>query len=184
MLANDIALKARITINTGVTLDGAHYTLTAPKYLNSSATHARDKGAILVSGGTVKNLKVDGPNTFVVGWDEGEYGIKVYTAGSVLENVTVTGANAGIQIAADTTLKGTINVSGNEWGGIEVKDDATLTLEDAALVNTTETHNQPTVWIDNGETGTVVDNGKLTPAKVTVEGEEKQYFYVDAANAD
>ena len=184
VLANDIALKARITINTGVTLDGAHYTLTAPKYLNSSATHARDKGAILVSGGTVKNLKVDGPNTFVVGWDEGEYGIKVYTAGSVLENVTVTGANAGIQIAADTTLKGTINVSGNEWGGIEVKDDATLTLEDAALVNTTETHNQPTVWIDNGETGTVVDNGKLTPAKVTVEGEEKQYFYVDAANAD
>ena len=131
----------------------------------------------------MKNLKVDGPNTFLVGWDNGEYGIKVYTDGSVLENVTVTGANAGIQIAADTILKGTINVSGNEWGGIEVKDGATLTLgKDAALVNTTETHDHPTVWIDPDETGVVAHNGKLTAAKVMVGTDEKQYFYVDAAN--
>ena len=184
VLANDIALDARITINAGVTLDGAEHTLTAPNYRNSSTVGA-DKGAILVSGGTVKNLKVVGPNSYALGWDNGEYGIKVYAAGSVLENVTVTGANAGIQIVANTTLKGTINVSGNEWGGIEVKKGATLTLDkDAALVNTTETHDQPTVWIDNGETGFVVDNGKLHAAKVDVESKLKQYFYVDVANVN
>ena len=138
-----------------------------------------------MNGGTVTKLNVEGPNSYAgMAWDDGEYGIKVYGAGSVLENVSVTDANAGIQIAANTTLKGTIDVSGNEWGGIEVKDGAVLTLaDDADLVNDTETHVLPTIWIDKDKDGTVEDDGVLTAAKVTVGDDEKLYFYVDSANA-
>ena len=189
VLQKDVALDARITIGAGITLDGNDYTITAPNYRNDSTTAANDKGAILLNGGTIKDLTVVGPNSYTGGnWDNGEYGIKIYADDSVLENVTVTGANAGIQVAADTTFKGTIDVSGNEFGGIEVKDQATLTIDaDATLVNSTETHDAPTIWIDPTSTDAATDcgtvnGGDLQVVKVTVNGDEKVYFYVDTAN--
>ena len=162
-LTADINLTAQLSINTGITLDGAGYTITADGYKTSTA--ANNAGILVsVAGVTIKDLTVVGPNTNT-GWDNGEYGIKVYAVDATLEDVTVTGANAGIQITGATlTLKGTIDVSGNEFGGIELAKNsststaAVLDITDATLVNTTEDPT-PTAWADAEFDGTITGSG-------------------------
>lgn len=144
-------------------MDGAGYTITADGYKTSTA--ANNAGILVsVAGVTIKDLTVVGPNTNT-GWDNGEYGIKVYAVDATLEDVTVTGANAGIQITGATlTLKGTIDVSGNEFGGIELAKNsststaAVLDITDATLVNTTEDPT-PTAWADAEFDGTITGSG-------------------------
>ncbi len=177
ILNADVTLTAQLTLGAAVTLNGNGHTITANGY--KSATAGENGGILVNAAATIKNLTVVGPNT-LVGWDSGEYGIKVYAAGAVLENVTVTGANAGIQVAANTTLKGTINVSGNEFGGIEVKNSAVLTIASGAvIVNTTESATVPSVWMDREFDGTV-SGGALTAKLMS---DKKIYYFVNAANA-
>ena len=78
----------------------------------------------------------------------------VYNATNVtLENVTVTAANAGIQVnSSEVTLSGTITVSDNEWGGIEVckgsgiDNGGTLNINGATVVCSDT--DVPAIWID------------------------------------
>ena len=47
-----------------------------------------------------------------------------------------------------------MDVSGNGFGGIEVSGgDAVLTVDDATVVNTTESKTAPTAWTECGEDG-------------------------------
>ena len=54
-------------------------------------------------------------------------------------------------------MSGTIDVSNNEFGGIEVCREAQLDLTQAALVNESETKERPTLWSDSGK-GTIQAN--------------------------
>ena len=145
-LTTDVELDGQIEIPADVTLDGAGYTLDASQVKTESAI-------VIVDGCTVKNLTVEG-NTRMNSWDS-NYGIQAYGDGvkATLEDVTVTGFDAAILVnGAELTLKGTVNVSGNEFGGIEVSqgdgiDEVSKLIVEGTVVNSTESDTAPTAWI-------------------------------------
>ena len=146
ILADDIALDAQINIRAGVTLDGAGYTIDATKVKTTSAI-------VIADGCIVENVTVKG-NTRRNSWDS-NYGIQVYGNGikASLEDVTVSGFDAAILVnGAELTLKGTVDVSNNEFGGIEISKGSAITtnaklIVNATVVNTTESSTAPTAWI-------------------------------------
>ena len=90
-------------------------------------------------------------------YDGGVYVIQAYNANVTVKNITLTGGNVGLSAnGANLTLEGTIDVSGNGFGGIELTKGAaptlavpSLTINNATIVNTTETDKLPTLWTDN-----------------------------------
>ena len=145
-----------------MTLDGADYTLDASQVKTTSAI-------VIVDGCTVKNLTVEG-NTRMNSWDS-NYGIQAYGDGvkATLEDVNVTGFDAAILVnGAELTLKGTVDVSGNEFGGIEVSqgvgiDEVSKLIVEGTVVNSTESDTAPTAWIP-------CDDAKGTNAQGSIEG--------------
>lgn len=90
-------------------------------------------------------------------YNGGVYVIQAYNANVTVKNITLTGGNVGLSAnGANLTLEGTVNVSGNGFGGIELtKGQAptlsvpSLTINNATIVNTTETSSTPTLWTDD-----------------------------------
>ena len=90
-------------------------------------------------------------------YNGGVYVIQAYNANVTVKNITLTGGNVGLSSnGANLTLEGTIDVSGNGFGGIELTKGAaptlavpSLTINNATIVNTTETKDLPTLWTDN-----------------------------------
>lgn len=83
---------------------------------------------------------------------DGIYVILAWHTDVTLSNITLTGGNVGLSTnGANVTLEGTIDVSGNGFGGIEVTDGQddprlpSLTIN-GTIVNTTETDLTPTLW--------------------------------------
>ena len=146
ILANDIVLDAKIEIGSGRTLDGNKNTIDASKVRTTTAI-------VIGDGCTVKNLTVEG-NTRMNSWDS-NYGIQAYgnNTKATLENVTVTGFDAAILVnGAELTLEKTVDVSGNEFGGIEVSKGTGITnnaklIVKGTVVNDTESDTAPTAWI-------------------------------------
>ena len=91
-------------------------------------------------------------------------------------------ANAGIQVnGGSVTMSGTIDVSKNEFGGIEVCREAQLDLTQATLVNESETKELPTLWSDSGK-GTIQAN-ESQPLYIWAEyASGKDHIYLDQDN--
>ena len=169
-LTKDIELDSQLNITAPITLDGeGKWTIsrnTAGEASGDMTTNAIIQ--ITVDGVTLQNLKVAGSSAATDGWDNGEYGIKIYDAENVmLRNVSVTKVNAGVLVnGSKATLEGTVDVTGNIFGGIEVSKGEAATLTPSALtikgtVVCTDTK-VPAVWIDgindrNTVTGTGAD---------------------------
>ena len=82
----------------------------------------------------------------------GSYGIQAYQSKVTLKNISVTGADGGILVnGAEVVLEGVVDVSGNEFGGIEVSKgygvESMPKLIGSAenLKNDTEEDGKPTV---------------------------------------
>ena len=120
-----------------------------------------------------------------VGW-QGNYVLEVYNTTDVtIGNIKLTGGDAALLVnGSAVTLTGTIDVSGNAFGGIEtglgsgLETQPTLTVTDATLVNSTEIYGQPTIWEDGVAANRVIG---CTFTKIT-KGIQPQY-YLDANNA-
>lgn len=85
---------------------------------------------------------------------DGIYVILAWHTDVTISDVTLTGGNAGLSAnGANVTLNGTVDVSGNGFGGIEVTDGEddpvlpSLTIN-GTIVNTTESATAPTLWTD------------------------------------
>lgn len=100
------------------------------------------------------------PGAYTNGWNS-EYVLHVYrTTGIHIRNIKLTGGDAGLlvngsQVGLFSDAGYGVDVSGNEFGGIEVSrgDGVTetpkLTIHSGTnLVNSTETATEPTVWTD------------------------------------
>ena len=139
-LANDIETTEKINIMRPVTIDGAGHTM---KYVGTFG-----------SSGSKDNTV----------WG-GIYVLQVYKTTATIKNIKLTGGNAGLLVnGSKVTLVGTIDVSGNGFGGIElaqgsgVDQTAHLVLgENATLVNTTETSDKPTLWVPDDSDPAIVE---------------------------
>ena len=167
VLRKDVTVNAQISIPTGVTLDGNGNTITST--VDTKSTSA----IVLAANCVLKDVNVESFAT-AAGWN-GNYGVQAYKAKNVvIENVAISGFDAAICVnGSEVTLKGTVTVSDNEFGGIEVSqgngvtEKSVLTIDaDATLVHA-ESDTVATVWVCYGTTtskvaqGEVVDNAKV-----------------------
>ncbi|URN92542.1 MAG: S-layer homology domain-containing protein [Candidatus Pristimantibacillus lignocellulolyticus] len=181
----NIAATKTIVINRAVTLNGNGNTISLAGDWTGE-TNAEKHGILVQSNNvTIDNLKVTLDKVGDTPAWGGNYGIQVYdVTGVTLNNVTVSGADGGILVNASlVTLTGTTDVSGNEFGGIEVskgteavRTDSILTVgANAKILNTTETESKPTIWVEDGE-GSVVGWNTLLIEKTVLEKEQTFYL--------
>lgn len=117
------------------------------------------------------------------------YALQCYTGQHIINNAKLYGCNAGLLVNGSTVkLFGTIDVSNNTFGGIEVSKGSApglapskLDITNAKLVNQTESYGKPTIWIDGEDSsiGEVIGGDNLTV--ITKDG-QKQY-YIKAENS-
>lgn len=132
------------------------------------------------SGTTIENITVE--NTVADENWSSTYGVQCYNGTYTLKNVTIKGGNAGILVnSANVTLEGTIDVSGNKFGGIEVSKssnpvlpDSVLNVNGATIINTTEEYGKPTIWTD-GE-GQVVIGADSMFTNSEIKEDQVQYY--------
>ncbi len=208
-LLSDVEDLSTIIISHPITIDGNGKTLKFDAKKLENEGYTVNDPLILWSDSketvTVKDLTVDvvglPPFTSPTDW-KGIYGIQVYNTTAILENVKTTGGNAGIEVnGSNVTLKGIIDVSGNDIGGIEVSqgedvsEDSQLTIdEDAELKNSSESATNPTAWListkdGNGADvfqGKITDEGRhfaVTNRVAKSESEVQTQYFLTAGNA-
>lgn len=83
------------------------------------------------------------------------YVLQFYKTTGTLKNIKLTGADGALLVNGSVvTLEGNIDVSGNRLGGIELGKGSGVTefpdiiADDATIINTTESSNAPTAWLD------------------------------------
>jgi hypothetical protein len=113
----------------------------------------------------------------------------VYKASAVLNDVSAIGANGGILVnGSSVTFTGEIDVSGNGSVGIEssrggeVVIDPIVNLADATVINSTETHEMPTMWEDGVER-TITENTAQEFTTNDVVSENHVLYFLNPKNA-
>lgn len=177
-----MSVTAESQITREITLEGNGNTVT---------TDAQGKVFTLTAGGTVSDININSTadNT---DWHS-SYGLQFYTGEGTVSNVKISGCNAAIIVnGATVTLDGTVDVSNNTFGGIEVSKGAAaglsagvLNINGANLINTTEEYGKPTIWIDGNtdEEGVVNGAEAMTMVEVPHGDDTQKQFYLEAANA-
>ena len=180
-LTNDIQADRTLRITRAVTINGQNGAKTIT-FENKDGLEYENAGEIRLEN---INLQINGN---VGGW-QGIYALQVYGAtNAALKNVTATGADAGILVnGSNVSLEGIVNVTGNEFGGIEVakgldaEDNPRLSGTAANLKNDTEESGKPTIWIDKVSelTKAVVAVSGLTEG--TTDKDQAHYFISESA---
>lgn len=133
------------------------------------------------NGHTIKGIDTEGWNGF--------YLLQFFKTEATLSNITLTGADAAILVNGSTlTLVGEIDVSGNEFGGIElskgknVTTDLKLDASEASLSNATEDYGLPTLWIDGDVDVEVIYDGLVIRNDVVLT--QTQYYLNKVTNRE
>ena len=137
--------------------------------------------AVTINGGS-KMIKFTGDKA---GW-QGNYVMQVYnTKGVNIDNIKLIGGDSALLLnGSDVTLTGRIDVSGNEYGGIEVSRGTAVELQNSTLtvtgtlVNGTEAYSLPTIWLLRGQ-GTVTGVNVPVTTSSTVKTDQTQYYLED-----
>ena len=172
-------LTSTIKINKAITIDGNSHTLSFTDELNTKGNGERNGLLILSDKVTVESLTIQ----MSAGADEAEswqgvYGIQVYKSSDVtLGNVTAAGGDGGIFVNDSAVmLDGDIDVSGNEFGGIEVSNgSANLTLAEGTEFSGTFDENQPPIWVDSISSETEADALAEAEGYFAAEGWSAEY---------
>lgn len=177
-LTGNFSTATTVSVNRAVDIDGQNHTIT---FSNTGQNFVVLASGANVHDLTIKNTAADTPE------GDGTYAIQFCNGTYDIHDLTATGANAGILINSSTaTIGDNVDVSGNNFGGIEVSQSsnpdapAAQTTINSVVTNTTEAYGKPTVWTD-GENATVVDNTGMT-----VNGEVKAgqvQYYLNEENS-
>lgn len=176
-MTSDFSVATPIAIGRKVDVDGQGHTIT----FSTTGQNLVVTG----DGAHVHNIAVK--NTADTTKWNSTYGVQFYNGTYTIENITSTGANAGILVNSSTaTLGSGVDVSGNNFGGIEVSQSSnegspasSLTVN-SKIVNTTEAYGKPTVWTD-GDNASVTDKTGMT-ANGEIKENQVQY-YLDVKNS-
>jgi|GEM_PF-1411418 len=179
-------ITAALVADHAVTINGGGHKLTFTSDLNTQENGQRQGVLVEANNVTINNLAVQMAGA--VTW-QGVYGIQVYNAtGVTLNDVTVSGADGGILVnGSAVTLTGATTVGGNEFGGIEVSKGEGLSTPseitvNGTLVNVSEVHGQPTIWVVGSQGSIADDPSVVLTSKTDIVGGQTQYYLV-AANA-
>lgn len=122
------------------------------------------------------------------GW-QGNYVLHVYKAtGVTIKDIKLTGGDAALYAnGSEVTLEGTVDITGNEFGGIEVSQgkDVTnlpkLTVTGAITYQSPDSDIKPVIWIDGRQTndGWVVAEGlyEEVAGKNPANNGDQYYFF-------
>lgn len=169
LLEDITGIPETIEINRPIILNGQEHKL--------SFTNGARLGLLINTDNVILNdLTVEMAGS--TGW-QGNYAVQAYKADNVvINNYKGFGGDAALLVnGSKVILTGHIDVSGNEFGGIEVSKGQGVTTEpqlianEASFVNTTEEHGKPTIWED-GVSGKVKGFRK-TPILI---GTQPQYY--------
>ena len=171
-ITSNFSTATAITVNRPVSIDGEGHTVT---FSNTGQNFVVQADGASVTDLTIQNTAA------TTDWNS-TYCIQFYNGTYDISNIKATGGNAGILVnSATATLGEGVDVSGNNFGGIEVSKgaapgvpDAHLTIT-AAITNTSEAYGKPTVWTD-GENATVVDQTGMTSNSEVKEGQVQYYL--------
>ena len=182
---------SEIQINKPMTIDGAGNTVTKSE---------PGKVFTMTADSTIEDITVENTadNTE---WNS-SYGVQFYTGEHTVKDSKFTGGNAGIIAnSATVNLEGTIDVSGNTFGGIEVCRSQTeakakaasnailpagvLNINGATIINTTEAYGKPTIWIDGNTDEDGIVNGAegFTMVEVPHGDYYQKHFYLNEVNS-
>ena len=177
-IKNSFELSENITINRPVQIRGNGKVINTSQS-NKTITALTD---CCYSGLVINN---SGDNTE---WSS-TYALQCYTGTHELSDAVLSGGNAAVLVnGSKLILKGTIDVSGNSFGGIEVSKGSSLRLtasvldiSDAKLVNSTEAYGKPTIWVDgeSEDIGQIIGGDSLT---MIIKDGQRQY-YLSAKNS-
>ncbi len=140
-----------------------------------------------------RDVYIDGNNHTVTytaggaGWGS-DYVFQAYKITFGTKNLAITGGDAALYVNGSTyTAQGTLDVSGNEFGGIEVSQGAGVTTPavlnttGATVINTTEAPARPTAWTDQSSVANAMVSGAFT--KTTHGGTDQYHYYLNPAHA-
>lgn len=172
-ILEDFAITNTVTFDRTITFNGRGHVLS---YTGATAIDG------LIFGGD--NSVINNINMHMTsndsGW-QGLYGIQVYDAvGVTLNGVISSGEDGGILINGSTvTMRGNINLSDNQFGGIEVSRgslasrNSILNVSAATLINTSEAYSYPTIWVVNGQGSVTGADGLHT---IQLNGQTQYYL--------
>lgn len=188
-IIEDFKVEKPLFIKREVKIMGLHATITKSEEFKPVVQENSIKiNSVLViqsDNVSVNELTIDANGKD--GW-EGLYALQVYNAKNVkISSYTGRNGDAALLInASEVKLENKIDVSGNKFGGIEVsKGEATglsdpkVNLEFANILNTTEEHGKPTIWVDkkNGlTTSPVVKDGWAHIDEEIIKDNQEQYY--------
>ncbi len=163
-----------VIVDRAVTINGGGHTLS---FTGLEVAAPNDDGLAIVAPATVNDLVVNAGLATPTAWVS-TYGINVYFTTATLHNITVLGGNGGMYLRDSTVaLTGSIDVSGNGFGGIEAKGPTSaVDVSGATFTNSTEAYGLPTIWED-GLLGTTVVN--YSPITRVIKGAQYQYYLVE-----
>ena len=194
IVTNSFTADSAVTINRDSQSPVKIYAVDDAKTITVSS----DKDGVVVTGGnvTIENLNVELSGD-ADGW-QGKYVMQAYDNSNPAEvplgvttvnliNVKLSGGDAGLLVnGAQVTASQTLDVSGNEFGGIEVSKGTgvlrtPLLALNGTVVNSDEAADKPTVWIDKYRAVFASDHSMVTGTVEfpnAVENAEKdQYFF-------
>lgn len=184
--ANILDITETITIPYQVKLNGAGYKL-AFKDIQKTSNNPVASGLVIAGDWSyITNLTIE--MDAKAGW-QGNYGLQVYGAQNVtIENYTGTKADAALLVnGSNVTLRENINLTGNEFGGIEVSkgsntqlQNSNLIIDNAKIIMNDETISKPVVWLEKNQ-GTVNGTTLIPNENIpTVAGKSQVFYYSNA----
>ena len=185
-----------VKLSDNITVSGGELDVTGVEYFDGNgktitfSQPGRNFIAMQANNGVIQNVTVQnsGDNTE---WNSTN-GIQCYDGTYTLKNCKVSGCNVGIMVNASTvTLQGTVDVSGNTFGGINVSKGAetdhplnngVLNINGAKLINTTEAYAKPTIYTE-GE-GQKVNGAEAMFTNSEVKEGQVQYYLLEENSRD
>ena len=145
IIDNDINTTEKLNITHPLTIEGNNHTI---KYVGTFGQERSSDNTI---------------------WS-GIHVFQIYKTSATLKNIKLTGANAALLVnGSSLNLAGTIDLSGNGFGGIElsqgknVEEVSKLNLsDDINIINSTETNTSPTLWVPSDSKDAIITMNGIT----------------------